>query len=605
MEDEESIEISQKMLESKTCAVDIASPKEKNTERGGWTGQLDFILTCIGYAVGLGNIWRFPYLCYKSGGGAFFIPYFLFLILCGVPLFFLEVSYAQFASLSPITIWRISPLFKGIGIGMVIVSGIVCVYYNVIVAWTLYYLFMSFRSQLPWSTCTNTWNTKHCVEDGHYNTSQFFNASLDGNSTYDIFNATAMTFNHSMRRSASEEYWERQVLRLTTGIESPGVIRWELLLCLMLAWVFVFLCLFKGIEVLGKIMHFAAPFPYVVLFILLIRGLTLPGSLDGIKFYIIPRFEELKKFQVWGDAALQIFYSVGMAWGGIITMASYNKFNHDVYKDALIVPLINCGTSIFSGFVIFAVLGFMAHETGVSVDHVVTQGPGLTFVAYPEALSKLPISSLWAVLFFLMLFIIGLDSQFGMFETMLSAFMDEYPTYLRGKKTLICAIACFVEFLLGLPCVTQGGIYVLQIMDWYCASFSLMLISLAECVVIAWIYGADRFYKDIELMIGYRPCKWWKISWCFITPATILFIWLFSVSTLGPVTYGTVTYPAWAIRFGWLLGLISLIPTPTVMIYSVWKAEGSLKERIKSLIKPAPSWGPALPENRKLYLASL
>lgn len=604
MEDEESIEISQKMLESKSCTVDVAAPSEKSTERANWGGKLDFILTCIGYAVGLGNIWRFPYLCYKSGGGAFFIPYFLFLVLCGVPLFFLEVSYAQFASLSPITIWRISPLFKGIGIGMVIVSGIVCVYYNVIVAWTLYYLFMSFRSELPWSTCTNTWNTDSCVEDGHSNNSHHLNASLYGNSSHALLNST-LIFNQTSPRSASEEYWERHVLRLTDGIETPGVIRWELLLCLILAWVFVFLCLFKGIKVLGKIMHFAAPFPYVVLFILLIRGLTLPGSLDGIRFYIIPRFEELKRFQVWGDAALQIFYSVGMAWGGIITMASYNKFNHDVYKDALIVPLINCGTSIFSGFVIFAVLGFMAHETGVSVDHVVTHGPGLTFVAYPEALSKLPISSLWAILFFLMLFIIGLDSQFGMFETMLSAFMDEYPTYLRGKKTLICAIACSVEFLLGIPCITQGGIYVLQIMDWYCASFSLMLISLAECVVISWIYGVERFYKDIELMIGYRPCKYWKISWCFITPATILFIWLFSVSTLGPVTYGDVQYPAWAIRFGWLLGVISLIPTPTVMIYSIWKAEGTFMERVKSLIKPAANWGPALPENRKLYLASL
>ncbi|CAI9734865.1 sodium- and chloride-dependent glycine transporter 1-like [Octopus vulgaris] len=606
MEDEECIEISQKMLESKSCAVNVETSTKNRKARGSWTGKLDFILTCIGFAVGLGNIWRFPYLCYKSGGGAFFIPYFIFLILCGIPLFFLEVSFAQFGSLSPIAIWRISPLFKGIGVGMVIVSGIVCVYYNVIIAWTLYYLFMSFRSTLPWSTCGNSWNTKYCVEDDHNNASAL-NGTSNENGTYSIFQnvSVAQVFNHSMRVSASEEYWENQVLKITSGIEIPGVIRWELLLFLIFAWLIVFLCLFKGIEVLGKLMHFAAPFPYFVLFILLIRGVTLPGSLEGIKFYIIPRFEELKKFQVWGDAALQIFYSIGMAWGGIITMASYNEFNHDVYKDALIVPMINCATSIFAGFVIFSVLGFMAFETGVSVDNVVRQGPGLTFVAYPEALSRLPISSLWAVLFFLMLFIIGLDSQFGMFETMLSAFMDEYPEYLRGKKTLICAVACFVELLLGLPCITQGGIYVLQIMDWYCASFSLMLISLAECVVIAWIYGVDRFYKDIELMIGYQPCRWWKISWCFITPAVILFIWLFSVSTLGPVTYGDIQYPPWAIRFGWILGLVSLVPIPLVMIYSIYRAEGTFMERVKSLIKPAPNWGPVLPENRKLYLASL
>uniref|UniRef100_A0A2C9KHS4 Uncharacterized protein n=1 Tax=Biomphalaria glabrata TaxID=6526 RepID=A0A2C9KHS4_BIOGL len=121
-------------------------------------------------------------------------------------------------------------------------------------------------------------------------------------------------------------------------------------------------------------MHFAAPFPYLVLTILLIRGCTLPGATKGLLFYIVPRWEKLTDFNVWGDAALQIFYSVGMAWGGIITMASYNKFNHNVYRDSMLVPVINCGTSLFAGFVIFSVLGYMAHELNTSVDEIVTQG---------------------------------------------------------------------------------------------------------------------------------------------------------------------------------------------------------------------------------------
>ncbi|ESO88414.1 hypothetical protein LOTGIDRAFT_219163 [Lottia gigantea] len=581
-------------------------------QRENWGGKMDFILTCIGYAVGLGNIWRFPYLCYKSGGGAFFIPYTIFLVLCGIPVFFLEVSYGQFSSLSPVAVWRMSPLFKGIGIGMVLVSSIVCIYYNVIIAWTLYYLVMSFQSVLPWSHCNNDWNTINCIDQQRSEMFAELSNSTIGSNMYENFTNTNLSYffvNNTLREpgniSASEEYWTHHVLELSDGIEDLGPIRWQLLIALAMSWVLVFLCLFKGVKVLGKVMHFAAPFPYLVLLVLLIRGVTLPGALEGIKFYIIPRWEKLADFQVWGDAALQIFYSVGMGWGGIVTMASYNKFSHNVYRDSMMVPFINCGTSIFAGFVIFSVLGFMAHEAGVSVDKVVTEGPGLTFVAYPEAISKLPISPLWAVLFFLMLLTIGLDSQFGMFETMLSGAMDEFPKLFRNRKVIVTLISCFAEFLMGLACITKGGIYVLQVMDWYCASFSLMLISLAECLVIAYVYGTDRFLKDIELMIGYQPPRIWVYMWKYVTPIVIVFIWLFSVITLKPVTYGDYEYPPWAIGLGWSVGLVSLIPIPLCMVVQIYNEKGPILQRIKKLMKPAANWGPALPEDRKRYLNSL
>ncbi|XP_052795159.1 sodium- and chloride-dependent glycine transporter 1-like isoform X2 [Mya arenaria] len=606
-------------LSSQTSSSNsMASSEKKQTEREGWKGTLDFMLTCIGYAVGLGNIWRFPYLCYKSGGGAFFIPYILFLCICGIPLFFMETAYGQFSSLSPIAIWRCSPLFKGVGIGMVMVSGLVCVYYNVIVAWTLYYLFMSLRAVLPWSTCGNWWNTKNCVDVERKVLMASNNESFGiGNSTFltnmtnmstSLANYTVMANSVVDRKSlvsSSEEFWERHVLQLTESIDHLGGLRWQLVITLALAWICVFFCLFKGVAVLGKVMHFCAPFPYLVLLVLLIRGVTLDGAIDGIKFYIIPRWEKLATFQVWGDAALQIFYSVGMAWGGIITMASYNDFKHNIYRDAMLVPLINCGTSIFAGFVIFSILGFMAHETGKSVEDVVTQGPGLTFVAYPEAVSMLPISPLWAVLFFLMLFIIGLDSQFGMFETCLSAIIDEYPNVLRKRRVMVAAIACFAEFLLGLPLITEGGIYILQVIDWYCASFSLMLISLCEVIAIAWVYGVDRFYKDIELMIGYQPSRLWSYMWRFVTPTVILLIWLFSIITLGPVTYGDKAYPQWAVTFGWCLGSISIIPIPTYMAFAIWQEEGTFWERMQKLKKPSTKWGPRNKEHRETYLASL
>ncbi|XP_050417804.1 sodium- and chloride-dependent glycine transporter 1 isoform X2 [Patella vulgata] len=388
-----------------------ASSDDFKTERGNWKGKMDFLLSLIGYAVGLGNIWRFPYLCYRSGGGAFLIPYLFFMVVCGMPLFFMEIAYGQFASLSPVTIWSISPLFKGVGYGMVIISGIVCIYYNIIIAWTLYYLFVSMQSVLPWSNCDNDWNTEQCALSGSMN-STVSNYSTNGNFSSFMLNSTLMASNVT-KIPPSQEFWQRQVLQLTEGIENLGGIRYELLGCLALAWVIVFLCLCKGVQSSGKVVYVTATFPYLVLVILLVRGVTLPGAMDGLRFYLIPDWDKLFTLKVWGDAAVQIFYSMGMAWGGLITMSSYNKFNNNVYRDAIMVPLMNCGTSIFAGLVIFSILGFMAKETGVHISEVATQGPGLAFVAYPAAISRLPISPLWAILFFLMLLTVGLDTQFS------------------------------------------------------------------------------------------------------------------------------------------------------------------------------------------------
>ncbi|ESO93994.1 hypothetical protein LOTGIDRAFT_205669 [Lottia gigantea] len=572
---------------------------------------MDFMLSLIGYAVGLGNIWRFPYLCYKSGGGAFLIPYVIFMLLCGMPLFFMEVTYGQFASLSPVTIWSISPLFKGVGYGMVIISGIVCIYYNIIIAWTLYYLFTSMQTTLPWSNCDNEWNTEFCALRGTENSSAWSNSSLFSNlSEFGGYNASALSLASNLTTNItkippSQEFWQRQVLQITEGIESIGGIRWELFGCLILSWIIVFLCICKGVQSSGRVVYVTATFPYLILLILCVRGVTLPGAMDGLRFYLIPDWNKLLTFQVWGDAAVQIFYSMGMAWGGLITMASYNKFHNNIYRDAILVPLMNSGTSVFAGLVIFSVLGFMAHETGVDISEVATQGPGLAFVAYPAAIARLPISPLWAVLFFLMLLTVGLDTQFGMFETMTSAFVDEFPRYLRNKKLVFTIGMCVVEFVLGIPCIMEGGIYILQIMDWYCSSFSLMLMSLIECLVIAWVYGADRFYKDIELMIGYQPCIWWKICWKFITPTIILSVWLFSIISMTPVTYGDYEYPQWSVVLGWCLSLVSIIPLPVVAIYEISKADGPILQRIIKLSKPSKTWGPALQKHREEYYATL
>ncbi|CAD5111710.1 DgyrCDS1001 [Dimorphilus gyrociliatus] len=573
---------------AKEQEIDEPPMEEGSAEtRGNWTRQLDFMLSCVGYAVGLGNLWRFPYLCMRNGGGAFLIPYFGFLFLCGVPLFFMELSLGQFSCLSPLEVWKISPLFRGLGWGMVLVSGILSIYYNLIISWVLYYLYSSFSNPLPWASCGNEWNTPYCLVRTHNSS----NSSL-------VTNSSGLNITH---KTPSQEFFERKVLNMTDGIGNLGGFNTHLLICLIIAWVIIFLCLFKGVKSSGKVVYVTAICPYIFLFILLIRGTLLDGAWDGIRFYITPQWHKLKSMKVWGEACLQIFYSLGPAWGGLITMSSYNKFKNNMYHDALIVPVINCGTSFFAGFVIFSIIGFMAKEANLPVDKVITEGPGLAFVAYPEALTRLPFSPAWAVMFFVMLLTLGLDSQFGQVETLASGFADSFPHTLGKRKTFFTAFICLIEFLFGLPLVTRGGMYIFQILDWYCAAFSVMVIALLECIVIAWIYKARRLYDEIEMMIGYKPSIWWKICWLCITPSLMIWILIFTAIHYAPPKYGKYIFPKWAISLGWSIAMVSIIPIPIVAIYKFLITPGTPLQRIKKLIRPEKDWGPGPTIYKKTY----
>ncbi|VDI25370.1 Hypothetical predicted protein, partial [Mytilus galloprovincialis] len=220
--------------------------------------------------------------------------------------------------------------------------------------------------------------------------------------------------------------------------------------------------------------------------------------------------------------------------------------------------------------------------------------PGLTFVTYPEAISRLPLSPLWAVLFYLMLLTVAIDSQFGFVETINASLIDEFPKVLRHRKKTLSAVLCLLKFILGIPLVMQGGIYVFQIMDWYCALLSLMIFSLIECMVIGWIYGVDRFYTDIEMMIGYKPCMMWSICWKYITPCLLVLMLTFNILTVTPVSYKAYKYPSWAVGTGWIIGLISLIPIPVCFSISLWRSEGTLKQRLKEKMRASPNWRPQL-----------
>ncbi|CAJ0961438.1 unnamed protein product [Ranitomeya imitator] len=197
--------------------------------------------------------------------------------------------------------------------------------------------------------------------------------------------------------------------------------------------------------------------------------------------------------KVWKDAATQIFFSLSTAWGGLIALSSYNKFNNNCYSDAIIVCVTNCATSVFAGFAIFSILGHMAHVSEKSVSEVVDSGFGLAFIAYPEALSQLPISPLWSFLFFVMLLTLGLDSQFAMIETITTSIHDAFPDLMRKRRIPVTIGCCCVLFLIGLVCVTQAGIYWVNLIDYFCGGWAILCAAVLELIAVCWVY--DKLNK--------------------------------------------------------------------------------------------------------------
>ncbi|XP_054745125.1 sodium- and chloride-dependent glycine transporter 1 [Anastrepha obliqua] len=552
---------------------------ERDSDRGHWGSKTEFILSCIGYAVGIGNVWRFPYLCYRSGGGAFLVPYLLMLFCCGIPLFLMEIVMGQFSSVGCIGVFRLAPLFKGAGFAIVIVNFICTCYYSVIIAYPIMFLSKLFSQKLPWIDCKNPWNTEYCVE------------VLDlgnGNFTH-----------HTGFRTPADEFFHHEILQVSDSIEELGGIVWPLFYCLIFVWLSVYICIIRGIKTVGKVVYFTAVFPFFILFVLFIRGITLPGAMKGILFYIKPEWSRLLDLKVWADAAIQIFFSLGPGWGGIVNMASFNNFRNNARGDSFVIPIVNCTTSIFAGFVVFSVLGFLSHQSGIPVATVATSGPGLAFVTYPQAIAMLPLPHLWAALFFFMLFLLGLDSVFVQIEAIISSVVDEVPK-LRRHKALVTLGSVIIMFLMSIIMVTRGGMFILQLLDWYSASISVILICLLEVVMVAWIYGVDNFMDDIYFMIGKRPEIGWKICWVYITPTILIGMFFTTIIFNRDITYNGIIYPRWAIALGWLSCCVSIACIPVYMIYALMRGKGSVMETLRKQLQVI-DWTPASEEHQLEY----
>ena len=468
-----------------------------------WDSRFAFIMAAVGSAVGLGNVWRFPYVCYKNGGGAFLIPYFIALFTAGIPLMILEFSLGHWSRSSPPKAFsKISKKWEWIGWWTVLIPFAVAAYYVVVMAWCFAYMIYSI--DLRWG-------------------------------------------------NQAENFFLHTFLGVTGNPLILGDIHIPILLGLIAIWTSIFLILYKGVGRIGKIVALTVPLPTILLIILTIRGLTLPGAINGVNYYLTPDFSKLLDANVWLSAYAQVFFSLSLAQGIMITYASFLKKKSDITNNAFITSLADAGTSFLAGFTVFSVIGYLAASQGLGIEQLGIAGPYLIFITYPTAISLLPFAAaLFGIIFYIALLTFGIDSAFSMIEPIVSSI----PSKWRFSKIKATAIICILGFLISLIFSTGAGIHWLEILDYFIANFGLVTIGLIECIILGWIYPIHKLREHANKTSDIHIGIWWDILIKYIIP--LILILILSTSIINVIIHPPLNYPIPSLIIGGLTPLLLL-----------------------------------------------
>ncbi len=453
------------------------------SERENWSGRATFIMAAIGSAIGFGNLWRFPFVCAKNGGGAFLIPYFVALISAGIPIMIIEYYLGiRNKSSAPFALGQIKPIFKIVGWLSVMGAFTLNLFYNAIMGWSFVHLFKF--------TTISKWAVDIKAAEGH-----FFG---------EILGVPATQGNP----------WN------FVGIQ------WPLLLGLLVSWFIIWWIVKGGLDRVGKVLLYTVPLPVIFVIIMVIRGVTLPGAATGLNYYLTPDWGKLLEGKVWLAAYGQIFFSLSICLSTLIAYASFMPRDTEIPNSAAITSFCNCAFSFLSGFAVFSVLGFFAFALNVPITEVAKAGPGLTFVAFPAAMVQLPFGVLFfAFMFYATLILLGIDSAFSLLEPVVAVIRDKFG-WTRLKATTVVSV---VSALLGIPFVTNAGLLWLDIVDHFAINYILVIAGIFECIAIAYFLGADKLIKDINKNAEFQLGKLFKLCIAFFAPAILIVIVIKSI----------------------------------------------------------------------------
>ncbi|AIG98986.1 sodium-dependent transporter [Archaeoglobus fulgidus] len=475
-------------------------------ERENWATRAGFVLAAIGSAIGLGNIWRFGYLVYKNGGGAFLIPYFVALFVAGISLMILEFAIGhRFRGSAPASMRKLGGRgFEWIGWWAVTGGLIITMYYTVVIGWAIVYFTKSLT--LAWGEDT-----------GGY----FFGT----------------------------------VLQLSDNPWDFGGFATEVLIATIIVWALNWLVDFRGIRKgIEKANLLLMPLLWLLAVILVIRAVTLPGAMEGIEWYLKPDFSKLGDYNIWLAAFGQIFFTLSLGMGIMIAYASYLPEKSDIANNAFIVSLANCAFSFLVGFAVFGTLGYMAYATQSDISDVVAQSVGLAFVVFPKALNMLPALKVFtAAVFFLALVVAGLSSSISLVEAVSSALMDKFGMERRKAVNIVV----LVGFLGSIVYTTKAGLYWLDVVDHFINYYGLVLVGLLEVIAAAWLFDLTVLKNHINSVSEIKVGMWWDLAVKFATPLILAVLLILDIR--GNLTENYGGYPTEVLLTGLSIIVLGMI----------------------------------------------
>ena len=444
-------------------------------DKNEWGSNLSFILAMIGSAVGLGNIWRYPYVLYSNGGGAFYIPYIVAILLMGIPFLILEygVGY-NFKSSFPKAVRKISSKWEYLGWFLPVAVFMIMIYYSAILGWDGIYIILSFFK--GWGADPNT----------------FFTANL---------------------LHSTNSY-----LGLAQFIPVIAV-------AMIAGWVIIWTISHRDLEAgLGKVSKLLVPLLFIIMIVIVLFSLTLPGASIGLAELFNPDWSLLSHFEIWMAAFGQIVFSLSLGMSIAFTYASYTKDDADLITNTISIALANSLFENFAALGVFSILGYMSLQSATPVAELVTQGTGLVFIVYPTVFNVL---GQWAYvlgpLFFLAVYLAGLTSILSTIEPLSFSIQNKFA--LSRNKTM--TILIIVGALVSMVYATAFGGELLGFVDTFINQIALLFGVIVECIIFAWIFKADKLIdflnsKSKTIKLG----KWWLLIVKYILPIFISIVWI-------------------------------------------------------------------------------
>lgn len=437
-------------------------------------------MAMIGAAIGLGNIWRFSYLLYSNGGGAFFIPYTIAILIMGIPFLILEYGLgAKFQDSFSNILKRIRPKLEIIGWITAFLIFLVCTYYIVLVGWDLIYLVLSFFK--GWT-------------------------------------------------SNPDAYFVENIVVGTNNLGSLSQIVLPTLVATALLWIIVWYISHKSLDDgISKVVNVLMPLLFIMMSIIVVYSLTLPGMNIGLSELFSPNWSLLGDIHVWLAALGQTVFSLSIGQAIMVTYASYLPEKTKLVDNILALVIANALFEILTAIGVFSILGFMVHESGMPLNEIATSGTGLLFIVFPEIFNQLgDIAYIIGPLFFLCVLFAGLTSILAFVEPLSLGFNKKFKMSRQKATTIICVAG----FLLSIIFTTGSGNYILTVTDAFLNDFAIILAVIIQAIVFAWVYDIRELLPVLNKYSSINVGSLWVNTIKYVLPIFLSILWIFGIKNL-------------------------------------------------------------------------